>query len=180
MEHPIFAGLLQPLQPFIPERREPPVKYKHIQSQVNTQITADHVQHIRIAPMAVEKHQFFESAGGNGGGNVMKQGIIGLRPEGNRPREAHMLIAFPYIQLRGKNKVSRVEFTLLYHFIHQGGKDNSIRSYRQMGAVLLRSGSRQQDNGLVLIQRRDFISCQVLPFLNHTSSVLLPPAACFC
>ena len=63
MENAVLAGLLQILQAVIPERCKPPVKYKYIQAQINTQVTADHVQHIRIAAMAVEKNQFFEAAG---------------------------------------------------------------------------------------------------------------------
>ena len=179
MENTVLSGLLKPLQALVPERREPPVKYEYIQPQINTQITADHIQHIRIAAMAVEKHQLLKTACANCCGNIMEQGIIGLGPESNRSCKAHVFIALSHIQLRCKNQVSCLKFAFIYHLVHQRGKNNGIRAYRQMRSVLLCRRSGQKDNGLILVQGCDFISCHVLPFFNHTSSILLPGAACF-
>ena len=70
----------------------------------------------------------------------MKQGIVGLCSKCNGSCKAHMLIALPHIQLRGKNQITLFKFTFIYHLVHQSGKNDSVRSHRQMCAVLLRSG----------------------------------------
>ena len=91
--------------------------------------------------------------------DVVQHRIVGLRREGERPAEVHVLVALADRELRREDDVAFVKGVRVFdHLVDERFQNDVIRPDREVRSVLFRRRHGQQHDRLVLIEGGELVS----------------------